>query len=750
MDDFLDGIELKRESTERELKSLVETNNAEALLVCMMPQLLMVSVEQNIGDRLGIRPVMLEILAEVCIPLFGSNATLAVTPIVTNCCYKLLEDLAHLRMFNSSSGTSVSSAIVMQSKIVRGSAYPEQTLSKIASIQGRYDKWFKIQHGVSPNRTVDILTALVSRTEELFSNQFETNRNEGKKFKEFYISLLGKHDKNEEEQALVNMFPEGEQGKDAAFFYGCVADMNLRALTELPADLSLLDLSPKLEKSEILAFKKHFCVNRESIASTEHIQRKTFYELTSGAILFTEISNSSDVIFDKFEELAKLDNQFYSSKYQKCKSDWLESRTYQHLCKIFPETFVYQNLTYPDPTRGKNSSAELDLAVHWGPFLLVVEVKAKQFRFESISGDSGRLRTDIKKNIQDAYDQSLRAIKYIEENEESVFIEKKTKRKLTLKKASIRKVFPVSVTFHYMANLATQLDELKEIGLFTEGRYPFSISESDIELISGIGLNPDTFLHYISRRLSALSDVSKFQGDELDLISAYLDCRLIKSNMMDQGETAPNTISFLGFSEKFDHLMSYKRGECPDAPQIELQLPERFSLIFEQLQNMQDDDARWVSFALLDLENDILYSIGEAIYELKQKGVGHDGFRRMSYHRGDTVVSVVGSSMATLHELKSNIKRRGLIEKYRRETQKSIVFGVLCDVNTTLFDSVVYLDFEWEIDPEVARLVEAEPALVPSVIPGRNKPCFCGSGKKYKKCCRDEVELARKLNPQLS
>jgi len=115
-----------------------------------------------------------------------------------------------------------------------------------------------------------------------------------------------------------------------------------------------------------------------------------------------------------------------------------------------------------------------------------------------MSGDSGRLRTDLKKNIQDAYNQSLRAIKYIEENEESVFIEKKTKRKLTLKKTSIRKVFPVSVTFHYMANLATQLDELKEIGLFTEGRYPFSISESDLELISGIGLNPDTFLHYIT------------------------------------------------------------------------------------------------------------------------------------------------------------------------------------------------------------------------------------------------------------
>jgi len=56
-------------------------------------------------------------------------------------------------------------------------------------------------------------------------------------------------------------------------------------------------------------------------------------------------------------------------------------------------------------------------------------------------------------------------------------------------------------------------------------------------------------------------------------------------------------------------------------------------------------------------------------------------------------------------------------------------------------------------DPELARLlnwwcntgykkhktrIDDTPELIPSrasVIPGRNDPCMCGSGKKYKKCC---------------
>lgn len=30
---------------------------------------------------------------------------------------------------------------------------------------------------------------------------------------------------------------------------------------------------------------------------------------------------------------------------------------------------------------------------------------------------------------------------------------------------------------------------------------------------------------------------------------------------------------------------------------------------------------------------------------------------------------------------------------------------------------------------------EEEMNKLPDVIPGRNDPCFCGSGKKFKKCC---------------
>jgi uncharacterized protein YecA (UPF0149 family) len=31
-------------------------------------------------------------------------------------------------------------------------------------------------------------------------------------------------------------------------------------------------------------------------------------------------------------------------------------------------------------------------------------------------------------------------------------------------------------------------------------------------------------------------------------------------------------------------------------------------------------------------------------------------------------------------------------------------------------------------------------SIAPIILPGRNDPCFCGSERKYKKCCMDIVE----------
>ena len=54
------------------------------------------------------------------------------------------------------------------------------------------------------------------------------------------------------------------------------------------------------------------------------------------------------------------------------------------------------------------------------------------------------------------------------------------------------------------------------------------------------------------------------------------------------------------------------------------------------------------------------------------------------------------------------------------------------------FEGALYLESEWQENKDLEDLIANEPTSLPVVgtkWPGRNEPCICGSGKKYKKCC---------------
>ena len=502
-----------------------------------------------------------------------------------------------------------------------------------------------------------------------------------------------------------------------------------------PVNLEQLEIIPTVTTNEANAFKTLFSVGKSNIDQVKHIQRKPFYQLLDGRILFGDISNAYDVVFDEFETIAKQDNKFYSKFYQKHKANWLEKRAYEHLCCIFPKKDIFQSLCYPDPDID-NGNTELDLAVKWGPFLLVVEAKAKQFRFEGRVGDKGRLRTDIVKNVEDGFEQTLRVKRYIENNEKCKFKEKTTERELCFKSSDIKKIFPISITFNHLADIATRLNELEELNLFTDRDYPFCICESDFELLTKSQITPDIFLHYIQRRIELLNDNRRWIGDELDLFSAYLDCRLIFDNMSTDQNV--DTLYLSGYSTQYDELMAYERGEYPDKPILTIKLPEHVDNLFNTLRYYDDDAARWIAFALLALDDKFLNNVTQLLINIDLAGITHGGYRTMTYFEQDTVISIVGTRDKSFSELRTHMAGKVLLEKYRYKASKSIVIGVQYDPDrslTQLFDTADYVEFDWHHDEMYEQMLAAQPKVTMTKKITRNEPCICGSGKKFKKCC---------------
>lgn len=417
------------------------------------------------------------------------------------------------------------------------------------------------------------------------------------------------------------------------------------------------------------------------------------------------------MLWEAFDAVAKSDTQFFDKKYQKNKSKWVEDKVVEFLKRIFPDSLVFHTLDYPDIKKGGSSTAELDIAVLYEPFLIILEVKAKQFRTGSQYGNASMLRSDIKANIEDAYKQSLRAINYIDATDVAVFTERKSGRKLTVRKSDTYKIYPVSVSLHRLATVATQLNRTQDLKLFLENNYPFATCLSDLDLITRIKITPEVFLHYLERRLKVLEGPEEHLGDELDLFGAYLDTRLHRNNFGLPDEQIA-MISFAGYnSSEFDRLIMYENGEDIVKPEIKLNVPNKINELLNELKKKDDREGRAIAFSLLELDNEFLVSIAENIAELKGQDIPDEIFRRITFSSGEVAVSIVASNDRFAGKLPEKTHQRVLLEKYRRKVNKSIGIGIVCKKDRLVLASACYAEFLWQNDSDMNYLIENDSPL---------------------------------------
>jgi hypothetical protein len=81
------------------------------------------------------------------------------------------------------------------------------------------------------------------------------------------------------------------------------------------------------------------------------------------------------------------------------------------------------------------------------------------------------------------------------------------------------------------------------------------------------------------------------------------------------------------------------------------------------------------------------------------------------------------------------------MKKYQTRYRKWVLLALDCEQPEDRRVDFEVFEGEWAADPELERAVQRhsrgklETAQRTGVRPGRNDPCPCGSGKKYKRCC---------------
>ena len=154
-----------------------------------------------------------------------------------------------------------------------------------------------------------------------------------------------------------------------------------------------------------------------------------------------------------------------------------------------------------------------------------------------------------------------------------------------------------------------------------------------------------------------------------------------------------------------------------------------------------------MAFALLDAPEELLNAIDVFVREVGTNRPAPGKFRRTTLQKNDMVVSLIASFGISMPLLIERTEEIAQIERYRRRVTKSIAIGV-CLETLEYFDHIALSEGAWEPDEKMEKRIQAEPMFVPtasSKLPEVNAPCYCGSGKKYKKCCRSQNEASRHL-----
>ncbi|MFT6916505.1 MAG: SWIM/SEC-C metal-binding protein [Motiliproteus sp.] len=103
--------------------------------------------------------------------------------------------------------------------------------------------------------------------------------------------------------------------------------------------------------------------------------------------------------------------------------------------------------------------------------------------------------------------------------------------------------------------------------------------------------------------------------------------------------------------------------------------------------------------------------------------------------RQDARENHVKSGYQTKPVHKAGSKKYPLTLVVTTEARKAEVEALVADAELYAVVSLDSSEDTVESITELTALLGKKSTVTIDVVPGRNEPCVCGSGKKYKKCC---------------
>ena len=411
----------------------------------------------------------------------------------------------------------------------------------------------------------------------------------------------------------------------------------------------------------------------------------------------------------------------------------------KHLRALLPGCSSWHNLHFfPEPASGA-TEGEVDLLVGYDNVLLIVEAKGRTSFEAAQRGSLKAIESEIDRLLEKPFEQVSAAESYLGSAEEVSFFDSRGVEVLKVRRGEWVRRYRICVTLSDLSGFTAQLGRLQEVGVVSAGPLPWAVFINDLRVIAEILSSPSEFLLFLERRLRVNAFPQLRTTDELDFLMLFLHHGLYPTEKTYAGL---DTYLPHGYTVELDRYYSFCAGRVSSGKKPELAaLPALRSLV-RAIEETGTRGFSEVGSFLLGLDapsqRDLLAML-EALDEKWRADQRPHGavFTFLEENVGIGIVVGVEQSQWPVSEF----RKRHLLRKYQHRLKN---WYSLCRSPPVPGDRRVFFEIirgEWKSQADMERrlVVHQREALIlherRASRPGRNDPCPCGSGRKFKRCC---------------
>jgi hypothetical protein len=471
-----------------------------------------------------------------------------------------------------------------------------------------------------------------------------------------------------------------------------------------------------------------------------------FIKLSKDKFLLLDLYTLSQAFYETPFFWLSSDNK-YNNLASKNRGEFTENMVYSIFCDVFGKENVWLNVDLYSKS-GLNHSkkdriGEIDILVNIHGYSLVFQAKSKKLTINARKGNIQQIDNDFSKAIQHAYNQAFECSKILLGNDYIARIEGEI-----VKLPETDFCIPICVLSEHFPALTMQIRWLLKENQHEKIASALVFDVFLLDLMYKTLNTPLEFIHFIS----VLSNVREIflANTQIDLLAVHLSRNLLCSEdadmfYLDNGLSADLDLFLL--NKRRNIITHTDKNEIPSlscwfkfkdtywwqlfAFCSQLDIKEKFKFGLELLQ-LSGEFIEQYNSIVLDRINKLKLNTNQIISDFTMF---------LGNNHGLTVY--VHNSPFITEEVKEQIYEHANLRKYHA---KSNLWFALIISTKGVVKYIDILDSEWvfndEMQQKYQRVFGRKPTqklfidgrAVTRKI-GRNEPCPCDSGKKYKRCC---------------